>query len=88
MPDVKDPKTSGAIIREPEAAGIPIERKDLTGKDIGAEPAKPTTAGAVPLRGSASISSNQRAVSARPMSVLGFPIPSWKRRKKKTSPCR
>jgi hypothetical protein len=46
MPDVKDPKTRGAIIREPEAAGTPIERKDPTGKDIGAESANPTTVGA------------------------------------------
>lgn len=45
MPDVKGPKTSGAIIREPETARTPIERKDPTGKDIG-EPANPTTAGA------------------------------------------
>ena len=45
MPDFKDPKASGAIIREPEATGIPIESNDPTGEDIGGAPADLKTAG-------------------------------------------
>jgi hypothetical protein len=34
------------IVREPEAAGTPIERPDITGKDEGDAPAHPDTSGA------------------------------------------
>lgn len=37
-----------AIVREPEAAGAEIERKDLAGNDHGRAPLVPKTAGAPP----------------------------------------
>jgi hypothetical protein len=40
------------------------------------------------LHASVSINSSRRDASARPMSARGFPIPSSKRRTRKTSPCR
>lgn len=42
---------------------------------------------AVRSPGSASISSNQRAASVRPMSAPGFPIRWLTSRRRKTSPC-
>ena len=50
--------------------------------------ASPRRSCAARSRGSASISSNRRGASARPMSAPGFPSRSSKRRKRKTSPCR
>jgi hypothetical protein len=44
MDGVKDPKASGAIIHEPEAAGTPIESEDPTGEDAEGAPANPETA--------------------------------------------
>jgi len=45
MPDIEDPKASGATSSEPEATGTQIERRDPTGEDIGLTPADPQTTG-------------------------------------------
>ena len=45
MDGVKDPKTSGAITHELEAAGTPIDREDPTGNDIGEALPDPNAAG-------------------------------------------
>jgi hypothetical protein len=50
MNKIKDPKTSTAIAREPEAAGTPIVRKAPIGKGGGKAPANPKASGS-PLRG-------------------------------------
>jgi AhpD family alkylhydroperoxidase len=55
---------------------------------IGARCVNPRRSCAGLLHASVLINSSRRDASARPMSARGFPIPSSKRRTRKTSPCR